>query len=188
MGRLRPSLRAVGGTVYYIHSRHYGPGLGRFLQPDPLRAEMSPYVYVDNNPVSRTDCGGTFWMLDQDTTVTEEQYCFDTPWHMLQCAIVRSYADYARTWTNRYFTTLAYRNAMRHCLWSAMITRTFGAEKAKGFTDRHEVGSTSACDTRVDQYNNAWGRWVGSVTRSFESARELCYSLTLFHLLWIRNC
>jgi RHS repeat-associated protein len=42
----------------YMHARHYSPKLGRFLQPDPARAEANPYGYAANNPVSRADPSG----------------------------------------------------------------------------------------------------------------------------------
>jgi hypothetical protein len=44
-------------------ARHYSPSLGRFLQPDPSPGETSVYAYVGNNPVSRADPDGKFWVV-----------------------------------------------------------------------------------------------------------------------------
>jgi hypothetical protein len=41
-----------------MHARHYSPTLGRFLQPDPARAEANHYGYAGNGPVSRVDPSG----------------------------------------------------------------------------------------------------------------------------------
>ncbi len=43
--------------LYYYRARHFHPGLGRFLQPDPLgcAAGMNLYTYVNNNPVNAVD-------------------------------------------------------------------------------------------------------------------------------------
>ncbi len=57
--------------LYYYRARYYKPGIGRFLQPDPIRYDggLNLYSYVKNEPVSITDpfglfgkCGpGEFW-------------------------------------------------------------------------------------------------------------------------------
>ena len=41
-----------------MHARHYSPALGRFLQPDPARAEENGYAYTANSPVTKTDPSG----------------------------------------------------------------------------------------------------------------------------------
>jgi RHS repeat-associated protein len=43
--------------LYHYRARAYAPGLGRFLQPDPIgyRAGMNLYAYVGNDPVNWTD-------------------------------------------------------------------------------------------------------------------------------------
>ncbi|MEI7743323.1 MAG: RHS repeat-associated core domain-containing protein [Chloroflexota bacterium] len=55
---------AFGLGLYYMHARHYSPALGRFLQPDPARAEANLYAYAAENPVTRTDACGTFGLSD----------------------------------------------------------------------------------------------------------------------------
>jgi len=55
---------------YYLNSRYYDPAIGRFITADKfstIKASSSEltdknlYAYCDNNPVTRTDDGGTFW-------------------------------------------------------------------------------------------------------------------------------
>ena len=47
-----------GLGLAYMRARHYAPELGRFLQPDPARAEGSQYVYARNSPITRMDPSG----------------------------------------------------------------------------------------------------------------------------------
>jgi Domain of unknown function (DUF6973) len=50
-------------------------------------------------------------------------------------------------------------DAFRHALWSYKLTRTLGAERAKAFTDSHEISNPNSRDVRLmDLYNNSVGR------------------------------
>jgi RHS repeat-associated protein len=49
----------LGLGLLYMHARHYSPTVGRFLQPDPSRAESNLYAYTTNNPVTKQDACGT---------------------------------------------------------------------------------------------------------------------------------
>ncbi|MEK6720477.1 MAG: RHS repeat-associated core domain-containing protein [Chloroflexota bacterium] len=49
---------AFGLGLHYMHARHYHPALGRFLQPDPARAEANGYGYAGNGPITNVDPGG----------------------------------------------------------------------------------------------------------------------------------
>ena len=50
--------------LIYLRARHYAPGLGRFITPDPFAgnvsypASLNPYTYGYNNPVRYTDPSG----------------------------------------------------------------------------------------------------------------------------------
>ncbi len=50
---------SAGEALYYMHARSYSPALGRFLQPDPARADGSLYAYAGNSPVTMIDPLGT---------------------------------------------------------------------------------------------------------------------------------
>jgi hypothetical protein len=43
-----------------MHARHYAPTFGRFLQPDPARADANLYAYAENSPVAKADPSGRF--------------------------------------------------------------------------------------------------------------------------------
>ncbi len=55
---------------YYVSSRYYNPGIGRFISPDttdiltatPMGlTDKNLFAYCDNNPITRKDNGGAFW-------------------------------------------------------------------------------------------------------------------------------
>ena len=47
--------------MYYYRARYYTPDVGRFTSRDPVvQMDTSPYVYVDNNPLSKIDPSGKF--------------------------------------------------------------------------------------------------------------------------------
>jgi RHS repeat-associated protein len=49
---------SAGEALYYMHARSYSPALGRFLQPDPARADGSLYAYAGNSPATKSDPSG----------------------------------------------------------------------------------------------------------------------------------
>ena len=55
--------------LYYYGARYYAPWIARFISTDPMKAErtwLTPYNYVQNNPINRTDPTGA---LDGDPQV-----------------------------------------------------------------------------------------------------------------------
>jgi RHS repeat-associated protein len=43
---------------YYYGARYYDPELGRFMTPDPITDDWTPYSYVRNNPIMNNDPTG----------------------------------------------------------------------------------------------------------------------------------
>lgn len=60
-------------------------------------------------------------------------------------------------------------NALRHAYWQAMLTYKHGEEKAEDMGDWHERLDNDPDDSRVDQHNNAIGRWIGRTVRDMEA-------------------
>ena len=59
--------------LYHANARGYDPVLGRFMQIDPMasaRLWVSPYNYVQNNPVNAIDPDGALdWVLNGDNEI-----------------------------------------------------------------------------------------------------------------------
>lgn len=56
---------ADGPGLYYYRARYYSPGMGRFISEDPMGfggGQLNFYAYVGNDPLSRIDPYGMFWM------------------------------------------------------------------------------------------------------------------------------
>ncbi|NIM98357.1 MAG: hypothetical protein GTO24_09855, partial [candidate division Zixibacteria bacterium] len=51
--------------LHYNYFRDYHPGIGRYIEPDPigLKGGISLYPYVSNNPVNYVDPEGKFIFL-----------------------------------------------------------------------------------------------------------------------------
>jgi hypothetical protein len=54
------------------------------------------------------------------------------------------------------------KNALRHCLWQALLCIENGRDCAESIGDAHERGRTGTNDSRADQHNNIEGRWCCS--------------------------
>ncbi|MEM9337281.1 MAG: RHS repeat-associated core domain-containing protein [Bacteroidota bacterium] len=50
--------------AYNYRARMYDPSLGRFYTPDPAAQQNSAYAYVGNNPISRVDPNGEWFLFD----------------------------------------------------------------------------------------------------------------------------
>ena len=55
--------------LHYNYFRDYHPGIGRYVEPDPIGLEggKNLYLYVENNSVNQSDPIGLHWMQDQRT-------------------------------------------------------------------------------------------------------------------------
>ncbi|MBI2011746.1 hypothetical protein HYS91_03180 [Candidatus Daviesbacteria bacterium] len=56
-------------SLYFLRARYYDPSTGRFITKDPVKGvlsypqTLSPYAYVGNNPINRSDPSGEAWFL-----------------------------------------------------------------------------------------------------------------------------
>ncbi|MDN3601964.1 RHS repeat-associated core domain-containing protein [Belliella kenyensis] len=60
-------------NLYDFGARYFDPVIGRWTSPDPMASErswVSPYNYVQNNPLNRIDPDGRFdWVINKDNEV-----------------------------------------------------------------------------------------------------------------------
>jgi RHS repeat-associated protein len=59
--------------LHHNHHREYSPGLGRYIQADPigLNGGMNPYVYCGNDPVNKCDVWG-LWETEFDGATLDD--------------------------------------------------------------------------------------------------------------------
>jgi len=54
---------SFGLGLLYMHARSYSPGLGRFIQPDPVGSESNLYGYARQNPQTNSDPQGQICLV-----------------------------------------------------------------------------------------------------------------------------
>jgi RHS repeat-associated protein len=65
-------------------------------------------------------------------------------------------------------------NANKHCIWACELSRRFGEETSRIWTDAHECGGT-APRNNMDYHNNFIGRWLGvQESNRGKTCEELC--------------
>jgi len=55
---------------YYFGARYYDPKIGRWFVPDVLGQDHSIYIYCGNNPISRKDPTGLYWIKEVKADAT----------------------------------------------------------------------------------------------------------------------
>ncbi|HLC73289.1 MAG TPA: RHS repeat-associated core domain-containing protein [Candidatus Nanoarchaeia archaeon] len=105
-------------NLYYFGARYYNPTIGRFTQVDPIyKAEESPYMYANNNPIKYTDPTGKqiedLHSVNPDNTYAHLSY---TPLNLLliKAEEVKKFPSYSE-FIVQYIserTRLDYRRAM----------------------------------------------------------------------------
>lgn len=92
-----------------------------------------------------------------------------------QCVAVIYHAHYASEWARSETPELGTaegdnkRDALRHTMWQARMTKYLGAGTAEMWGNAHETSSTSAAATAMDQHNNAVGRDIGDTWSDLEA-------------------
>jgi hypothetical protein len=145
-----------------MHARSYSPSLGRFLQPDPARADANLYEYAGNGPVTAVDPAG-LWPWDNFTHAGpyERWYCL---LHPLECLVNNRVTGYAFEVGRAAGGNAA--DPMRHCVWQCLLANMLGLREANTWGWLHELDNlasagdrqTEALRTIVDIHNNAVGR------------------------------
>lgn len=84
-----------------------------------------------------------------------------------ECAAVITSGHEASVWARNQTPELGdaegdnKRDALRHAVWQALLTRLTNSDRAKAWGDAHESNSTNPLATCMDQWNNAVGRTIG---------------------------
>ena len=191
-----------------MQARFYAPWYGRFLSPDPARDQhfeetqsWNIYSYVQNNPTM---------LIDPTGEQVPWSWALRHPGDAMKIGQVKDGGtSNISSRASNFAINLGFkdqpgggmggdRNAMRHVMWQAMITKEFGANTAKAVGDGHEsnpnatkgltqdtkqVGADSlkAADQICDLMNNEIGRRIGSENPSVSNAGIAGIVLEEFH-------
>lgn len=204
---------AFGLGLTYMHARHYSASLGRFLQPDPARAEANGYVYAGASPITKVDPNG-LWPWDDlwgQLNPQEQAICRDIVTAILNCSSIPDIASWATRETDRRYFNVddgTKANAFKHCVYAGACALRFGWRFALRWTNAHEYGDASNFSsairrtyTAMDLKNNAWGvvlslgvqRYMKDAgyhhyqvpdwSRRYRSLSDLCYIAQIGGLL-----
>eukprot|EP00045_Choanoeca_perplexa_P016291 m.218244 g.218244 ORF g.218244 m.218244 type:complete len:947 (+) comp17217_c0_seq3:2423-5263(+) len=84
------------------------------------------------------------------------------PWDAVKACLSAKTADDAAYSTDFTGTSNGKHDAMRHCAWNCLMTRSIGADQAKKVGDLHEACRKNMCEeTAMDLHNNMIGRELG---------------------------
>jgi RHS repeat-associated protein len=158
-----------GAGLQYMHARHYSSEFGRFLQPDPSRAEPNFYAYANGSPVSRVDpLGSESWLPN----LYELEHCDSYP---VQCRVWLKASAFAIA-IAKPIQNVWKENAYRHCIWQCVLTARLGRLRAGRWAWLHEQYSgSSSTDKTIDYHNNYVGRLFGQQLRGFPWPEGFAY-------------
>lgn len=140
--------------------RDYDSAMGRYIESDPagLQGGLNTYRYVSNNPVARSDKFGLNEKWDQAWNVG--------PYDAYQASRDAQAAISAAVASGLPGLHNGPADALRHCLWSCLMTRDIGADQAKDVGDLHEDEEPDepTKERQMDLANNAAGRSAANET------------------------
>ena len=163
-----------GLNTYDYGARQYNPVTARWDRMDPLCEkyyDVCPYAYCFNNPVKFIDPDGkgsweTFIFAIKHPTISAQIGSINNNSTNIS-SIASRFAGIGRTEENS--------NAIRHAVWQAIITMSFGSKIAKEVGDAHETNPNAdisqvyfygpnakeESDQVTDLLNNKLGREIG---------------------------
>ena len=144
--------------LYYYRARYYDPNTGRFISDDPIKFEggMNFYAYVHNDPANRID---PFGLRDGKSGWDPRNYPWDTADRATKQAA--EMAPPESQWNGP-------GDALRHCIWSCMMTVHNGPTSAaivawsrEKYHDWSARNPQEEGERAMDDHNNACGRTAG---------------------------
>jgi RHS repeat-associated protein len=169
----RPSIGGTSGLIR-MGVRLYDPKLGRFLETDPIAGgSANDYEYCNGDPINCTDIGGTRAKSNMKPGPAQKKWCTEGgAGRAFNCLQNYFLSDLL---LNKVVPELVRRynldpstegNALRHVMWSALMTYRYSLSFATGFAHAHEVdnvalGQTSQADSNIDAANNFVGFAIG---------------------------
>ncbi|HET9653906.1 MAG TPA: DNRLRE domain-containing protein [Kineosporiaceae bacterium] len=171
------------GDTLLMGVRLYSPGLGRFLQVDPVPGGNENSYGYPADPVNSFDLSGMYrssglcnplgW-CGRNANASERRLCSKNAYRCLQYKLISSLAYSV---SEQYFPKTSPRegaklNAFRHMIWIATMSLEMGDEWAGKWANAHEGADTSS-DHWVDLGNNALGRGIANAIRRWPYSRDI---------------
>ncbi|UCM91749.1 cell wall-binding repeat-containing protein [Streptomyces marincola] len=169
---------------------------GEIVPPGEESVSLDETRHLTIEPDWVRDTGGSIESLAYDGYMNEAEFSFcKWPSRYRICSIAKSEADLAgdlalREAQENGFWPGSRSNggrvdAYRHCIWNALMAYEMGSKTAKGFGDRHELGSKpdhmseaeAELHHRMDYHNNAWGRYFGQYGKDVDMTRAQAESV-----------
>jgi RHS repeat-associated protein len=181
-GAVKLDVQAGIQPVVQMGARQYHPGIGRFLEVDPVEGGVdNDYNHV-GDPINDADLTGQGVL-----TQAELNWCMLTPG---QCWKLNGY----RSMFNAHLGTTDNDrpNARKHVVIAAFLTLRVGSRQAREITNRHEVFGCQLLYGSKPEFQDCWnndiglqwglellylpGQWVGSTDDELMKSLDRAYS------------
>jgi len=153
-----------GGVLEYSHSAITKLRINRKRFVDVVGANL--YEYCKSSPLKFVDpfglAEGLWNQFSEATSGVWNLGLFDA-WDAAADPKLWGHttAGDARANANRLGKNERQVNALRHCIWQALLTFQNGATTAEQVGNAHEWGVKDVADSNTDQFNNVIGRRIG---------------------------